>query len=85
MKLWIITARAFLGEEYFSRLEETKVAKTEEEANELFNKLCSSETDWFWDGVDTDGPYDHYYEGDDTYVLQSDEAHCVVTLREVEI
>lgn len=84
MKIWIITARAFRGEEYFPRLEETKVAKTEEEANELFDKECSSQTDWFWDDVDAN-PYEHYYEGDDTYVLQSDEAHCVVTLREVEI
>ena len=81
-KIWIITARAFRGEEYFDRLEETKVAKTEEEAKELFDKECSSQTDWFWDG---DMPYDHYYEGDDTYVLVSDEASCVVTLREVEL
>lgn len=84
MKIWIITARAFRDGEYFNRLEETKVAKTEEEAKELFNKMCSSETDWFWDDVDAN-PYDHYSEGDDTYVLQSDEAVCVVTKREVEI
>lgn len=82
MRIWIITVRAFRGEEYFNRLEETKVAKTEEEANQIFDKECSSQTDWFWDGS---APYDHYYEGDDTYVLQSDEAVCVVTLREAEI
>lgn len=81
MRIWVITARAFRGEEYFDRLEETKVAKTEEEAKELFDKECSSETDWFWDG----GVYDHYYLGDDTYVLSSEEAVCVVTLREIEI
>ena len=86
MRIWVITSRAFYDyTEYFDRLEETKVAKTEEEAKELFNKMCSSETDWFWDGVDAHGPYDHYFEGDDTYVLQSDEAVCVVTKREVEI
>lgn len=85
MRIWIITARAFRDGEYFNRLEETKVAKTEEEAKELFDKECSSQTDWFWDGMDAHGPYDHYSEGDDTYVLQSDEAVCVVTKREVEI
>lgn len=83
-KIWIITSRAFQEGEYFDRLEETKVAKTEEEAKELFDKECSSQTDWFWDDADSN-PYDHYYLGDDTYVLESDEAHCVVTLREVEI
>lgn len=84
MRIWIITARAFLGEEYFDRLEETKVAKTEEEAKELFNKMCSSETDWFWDGVDAN-PYDRIFEDNNTFVLISPEAHCVVTLREVEV
>lgn len=82
MKIWVITSRAFLGEEYFPRLEETKVVKTAEEAKRVFDKECSSQTDWFWDGS---SPYDHYYEGDDTYVLTNDEAVCVVTLREVEI
>ena len=81
-KIWIITSRAFLGEEYFDRLEETKVVKTAEEAKKVFDMECSSQTDWFWDGS---SPYDHYYEGDDTYVLTNDEAVCVVTLREVEI
>lgn len=81
MRIWVIASRAFLGEEYFDRLEETKVAKTAEEAKKVFDKECSSQTDWFWDGS---GPYDHYYEGDDTYVLTNNEAVCVVTLREVE-
>ena len=36
MKIWIITSRAFEGEGYFDRLEETKVAKTEEEAKKIF-------------------------------------------------
>ena len=81
MRIWVITARAFLGEEYFDRLEETKVVKTGEEAKRVFDMECSSQTDWFWDG----GVYDHYFLGDDTYVLTNDEAVCVVTLREVEI
>lgn len=85
MKIWVITSRSFSGDEYFDRLEETKVARNEEEANQLFDKMCSSMTDWFWDGVDAHGPYDHYYEGDDTYVLSSEEAVCVVSLRAVEL
>lgn len=86
MRIWVITSRAFYDySEYFPRLEETKVAKTEEEAKKLFDKECSNETDWFWDGVDAHGPYDHYYLGDDTYVLSNEEAVCVVTLREVEL
>ena len=80
-KIWIITSRAFRGEEYFPRLEETKVAKTEEEAKAMFGKECHSQGDWFWDG----GTYDHYSPDPNTYVLQSDEAVCVVTKREVEI
>ena len=82
MKIWIITARAFREGEYFPRLEETKVAKTEEEAKKVFDKECQSQTDWFWDG---DMPYDNYFEDDNTYVLVNNEAQCVVTLREVEI
>lgn len=85
MKIWVITSRAFSYDEYFDRLEETKVARNEEEAKELFDEMCSSETDWFWDGVDAHGPYDHYYLGDDTYVLSSEEAVCVVSLRAVEL
>lgn len=82
MKIWVITARAFEGEGYFDRLEETKVAKTEEEAKKLFSQECHSQGDWFWDG---DMPYDRYFEDENTYVLISDEAKSVVTLREVEI
>lgn len=85
MKIWVITSRPFSGDEYFDRLEETKVARNEEEANSLFDKMCSSMTDWFWDGVDAHGDYDHYYLGDDTYVLSSEEAVCVVSLRAVEL
>lgn len=81
MRIWVITSRAFRGEEYFPRLEETKVAKTEEEAKELFNKECHSQGDWFWDG----GVYEREYVDSGTYVLTNDEAVCVVTLREVEI
>lgn len=84
MRIWIITARAFREGEYFPRLEETKVAKTEEDAKKLFDMECQSQTDWFWDDVDAN-PYDRIFEDDNTYVLISDEAHCVVTLREVEI
>lgn len=84
MKIWVITSRAFLEGEYFDRLEETKVAKTKEEAKKVFDMECSSQTDWFWDGADSN-PYDRHFLDDDTYVLESDEAHCVVTLREVEI
>lgn len=82
MKIWIITSRAFEGEAYFDRLEETKVAKTQEEAKKLFSQECHSQGDWFWDG---DMPYDNYFEDDNTYVLVNNEAQCVVTLREVEI
>ena len=85
MKIWVITARSFSGDEYFDRLEETKVARNEEEAKQLFDEMCSSETDWFWDGVDAHGGYDHYYLGNDTYVLSSEEDVCVVSLRAVEI
>lgn len=81
MKIWIITARAFRGEEYFPRLEETKVAKTEEEAKKLFSQECHSQGDWFWDG----GPYDRIFEDENTYVLANDEVKSVVTLRDVEI
>ena len=81
MKIWIITARAFRGEEYFPRLEETKVAQNEEEAKKVFSKMCHSQGDWFWDG----GTYDHYSPDPNTYVLQSDEAMCVVTKRELEL
>ena len=85
MKIWVITSRAFLEGEYFDRLEETYVCKTEEEAKKKFDEVCSSQTDWFWDGVDTDGPYDRNFDDENTYVLVSDGAECVVTLREVEI
>lgn len=86
MKIWVISARAFYDyTEYFPRLEETEVARTEEEAKELFNKMCSSERDWFWDGVDAHGDYDHVYIDDNTYQLTSDEAVCVVSLRAVEL
>ena len=86
MKIWIITSRAFYDyTEYFPRLEETKVAKTEEEAKKLFSRECSNMADWFWDGVDAHGPYDHVYIDDNTYQLTNDEAVCVVTLREVDL
>lgn len=81
MKIWIITSRAFRYGEYFNRLEETKVAKTEEEAKTLFSRECHSQGDWFWDG----GTYEHYSPDPDTYVLVNEEAVCVVTKREVEI
>lgn len=81
MRIWVITSRAFRGEEYFPRLEETRVAKTGEEAREIFNRECHSQGDWFWDG----GVYGREYVDSDTYVLTSDEAVCVVTLREVEL
>lgn len=82
MKIWVITAKAFLEGEYFNRLEETKVAKTLEEAKKLFSQECHSQGDWFWDG---DIPYDRIFEDENTYVLTSDEAISVVTLREVEL
>lgn len=85
MRVWVITSRAFRDGEYFDRLEETYVAKTEEEAKKIFDQECHSQGDWFWDGVDTDGPYDRIFEDDNTYVLISDAAECVVTKREVEI
>lgn len=85
MKLWVITARAFLEGEYFDRLEKTIVAKTAEEARDIFARECNYQQDWFWDGVDSDGPYDSNFDDENTYVLESFEAHSVVTLREVEI
>lgn len=81
MRIWVITSRAFRYNEYFPRLEETKVAKTGEEAKEIFDKECHSQGDWFWDG----GPYQRVTEDENTYVLTNGEAVCVVTLREVEI
>ena len=84
MKLWIVTSRAFRDGEYFDDLETTYAYKTEEEAKERYYKECGEQTDWFWNGMD-ENPYDHYNLGKDTYVLTSDEAMCVVTLREVEL
>lgn len=81
MKIWVITSRAFLEGEYFDRLEETKVAKTEEEAKKIFDQECHSQGDWFWDG----GVYEREYVDSNTYILTNDEAVCVVTKREVEI
>lgn len=84
MRIWIITSRAFLWGDYFHRLESTKVAKTEEEAKKLFDKECSSQGDWFWDGTDR-YQYTSDFIDENTYQLVSEEAMCCVTLREVEI
>ena len=84
MKIWVITARAFKDGEYFDSLETTYVRKTEEEAMDRFYRECKEQEDWFWNGMD-ENPYDHYELGDDTYVLTSDEAMCVVTIKELEI
>ena len=80
-KIWVISSRAFRYNEYFDRLEETYVCKTEEEAKKTFSRECHSQGDWFWDG----GVYEREYVDDNTYVLTNDEAVCVVTKREVEI
>ena len=71
-------------EDYLKDLERTIVCKTKEEAEKRFDSECYEAETFYWDGME-EHPYEHDELGADTYVLTSDEAVCVVTLRAVEL
>lgn len=84
MKTWAITTRAFFYDKYLKDLERTIVCKDKEEAEKRFDSECYEAEIFFWDGMEAN-PYEHTEVDDNTYVLTSDEAMCVVTKREVEL
>lgn len=68
-------------DEYFSRLEETSVKYTEEEAKKEFLKQSGYLGDWF---CDCPSGHNTIYENENTYLYFGDKAVAILTLRETE-